>query len=127
MPLQRVRRIIGRTQSTDILLLQQADGILLPQLFPRFLPDRWRGFGRQWRVDVKVTLQLQMRPVVKWAAGQLRHHRRPRQELLITIGIACDPPLLYATGAHRPPFIMIGFQPQFRQITKDTVLGNISG
>ena len=116
VPFQRVRRIVRRAEHADVHLFKERNRIIAFQLFHRFLPDGRRGFRRQRRVNFKISLQFQMRPMVQRAADQLRHDLCPFLEFLVLRRVAGDVSLVHAAGTHGAPFVVICRQPELRQI-----------
>ena len=57
-----------------------------------------------------------MRPVMERISERVRHGGGPGLELLERAGIAGAKPLGHAVVAHGAPFVVIAFQPDFKQV-----------
>ena len=101
--------------------------IVLLQAFVGVSPDGGGGSLVQQFVDPEVALQFEMSPVVKGIANATCYGGSPRQELLIGTGISRAETFGDTVGAHGPPFVVIAFQPDFHQIVKAAVAGNVVG
>lgn len=122
-----VAGIVGRANGTDIEFSQDALGaeeiILQGAVGPQ--PD---GVGRilvQRRVHIEVALQFEVGPVIQRIAQREGNRLCPSEELVV---VRCAPgtePFRNTVGAHRPPLVMIAFQPDFKKIGESPVVGNI--
>ena len=57
----------------------------------------------------------------------MRHGARPCEIFLFRIGIAGDDFLHLTIGAHGPPFIVVALEPDFAEVGKLAVVGNLRG
>ena len=86
------------------------------QFFVRLFPDFGGGFFVEQFRDAEITLQFQMRPVIERIAERVRHGGGPGLELVEGIGIARAKTFRDAVGPHGAPFVVIAFEPDFKQI-----------
>src|SRR5262245_9359178 len=68
-----------------------------------------------------------MCPMVERIAQRMRDSSRPGLELGKGFSVSRAKWLGHAVGTHRPPFVMVAFKPNFRQIFELAVLSDISG
>ena len=69
--------------------------------------------------------QFQVRPVIERVAKRVRHRARPRNEFLLCVGAAGDEFLRLAVGAHRPPLVMVAFEPHLAEVCELPVARNL--
>ena len=127
MPLQRICRIIGRTDqlypgTTDDIPNRQ---IILLQLCVAELPHLLCRVSVQIAGVAKVSLQLQMAPVIKWIPDCERQRLRPLLKFFPVRGATGNIIFVNAIGTHLPPFIMIPTQPYLRDILKLPILSDL--
>ncbi len=124
---QRVCRIVGRADRLHAELSENALRAELRRLQPLvgLLPHARGRLLVQQLVDAEVALQLEMRPVIERVAQAVRHGLRPRQELVVRIGVARAEPLGDAARPHRAPLVVVAFQPDFEQICEPAILGDV--
>src|SRR5215469_10287634 len=115
----------SNTKSTQDALRSQA--VICGELGLCLFPDHWGGLKIQDVSDVEITFELEMRPVKEWIAQGERYCLRPGQKLFIPRRIAGAELLGDAVGSHRPPFVVITLKPDFKQIAKAPVLGDVGG
>src|SRR5262249_7366390 len=77
--------------------------------------------------NVEITFELEMGPMKEWIAQGVRNRLRPSQELFIARRISGAELLGDTVGPHRPPFVVITFKPDFKQIAEAPVFGNVGG
>src|SRR5262245_58791231 len=66
-----------------------------------------------------------MGPVIERIAQRVGDGARPRQELLVGVGVSGAKALFDAVGAHGPPFIVVARQPNLEQIGELPVGGDV--
>ena len=91
------------------------------------LPDAVGALGREQFVDVEVALQLELRPLEERIAKRQRNSRRPAVELLAVGGIAGDVFFGHADHTHRAVLVLIGRDPEPRDVFKRLVAGKPLG
>src|SRR5262245_58481567 len=72
-----------------------------------------------------MALQFDVGPVIKRIAQSVRNGGGPGLKLTERIGVAGAEPLRHAIGTHRPPFVMIALEPDFKKIIEGTILGDV--
>src|ERR1051326_317585 len=77
-------------------------------------------------VDLEISLQLEMGPMVKRVAERVRYRPSPGEKLLARRRIARAEAFLDAVGSHGAPFIMIAFKPDLEQIREPAVLRDVA-
>src|SRR5215471_5182445 len=113
----------SNTKSTQDALCSQA--VICGELGLRLSPDARGCLEIQDLPDVEITFELEMRPVKEWVAQRKGYCLRPGQKLFIPRRIAGAELLGDTVGSHRPPFVVIAFKPDFKQIAEATVLGDV--
>ncbi len=116
--LERVGGIVRGADGLDLARAQDAarGHLRLRQTRVGLLPDRGGGTLVERRGDAEVILQLEMSPVVKRIADQLRDRFGKCEILLVRRRVAGAEALRDAVGPHGPPFIMIAGEPDFSQV-----------
>ena len=125
----RIGRIIRRTKSLHVEALEHSPGRerRVGQLLVRLVPNVLRRIWAKQCIDPEATLQFEVRPMVERIAQGMRNGRGPCQVLFLGIAVSGNQFFGCAICPHRPPFVMIAFQPNLRQVGKPTVLGNLIG
>src|SRR5215469_10054430 len=113
----------SNTKSTQDALCSQA--VICGELVLRAPPDARGGLKIQDLLDIEIPFELEMRPVKKWIAQGERYRLRPGQKLFIPRRIAGAKLLGDAVGSHRPPFVVVAFKPDFKQIAEAPVPGDV--
>ena len=65
--------------------------------------------------------------MIERIAQRMRHGARPGNELVVVGGAAGAELFADAVGAHRPPLVVIPFQPDFKQVVEAAVGGHVCG
>ena len=79
--------------------------------FLRLHPDFLRRLRCKRRCNMKISLQLQMRPVIQRIPDHVRHRLRKSQKFLFVRCRSRNERLRNSIGAHLPPFVMVILQP----------------
>ena len=129
MVLQRIGGVVGGANYPDVELFQDSVGgtVRLEQPTIGFLPRRLGGRLVQQRIDLEVSFELQMSPVIQRIAQGVGNRPRPGHELFVGRGATGAKALGLAIGPHRPPFVVIPFQPDLKQIGESPVFRNFFG
>ena len=56
----------------------------------------------------------------------VRHGGGPGAELVVRVGVAGDVPLGHAVGAHRPPLVVIAFEPDLEEVLELAILRDVA-
>ena len=97
------------------------------QLFVGFFPNSRGALLIQQFVDAKVAFEFQMSPVIERIAQGVRHRRRPGAELGERFRRARAEVLRNSVGPHGAPFVMVAFQPDFKEVAELPVFGDVPG
>ncbi len=76
-------------------------------------------------MDVEVTLELHVDPVVHRIAEGVGHGLSESLEFIAGISIAGDAVFTYAVGAQQPPLVMVAAKPEVRDIFPPVVRGDL--
>ena len=125
---QAVHRIVRGANDLDLEFLQYAlrGQFGGGQFFVRLFPDFAGGFFVEQIGDAEITLQFQMRPVIERVAERVRHGGRPGLELVKWTGAARAKTFRDAVGPHGAPFVVIAFEPDFKQILELAVRRDVA-
>ena len=126
---QIIRRIIGGAKQGHTGMNNEVSGahVRRSKLLVAELPHLLRSITVQYTVVVKVTLKLQVAPVIQRISDGLFQSLRPLLEFFPVTGIPCNVAFLHTIGAHLAPFVMIAPQPYLCDILKAAVFGNLFG
>ncbi len=128
MVLQRIGGIVCRAERPYVELAEDAvggEGVILEPL-TRAFPDA-RGCRRIEKLrDVEVSLQLEVRPVIQRVPQALRDGLRPGEKFVVGWGVTGAVPFVQAVRTHRPPLVVVPFQPDLEQIREPPVPGNVA-
>ena len=129
MIFQRVDRIVCRAKKLDVGLLDDLTHahIVGSKFFIGKVPDRFAGFGRKNTFVTEITFQFQMGPMIKRITDQGRKRARKRFKFFIIAGITRNHAFGKSAGTHGAPFIVIGAEPDFRNIFILFIFGNFFG
>jgi hypothetical protein len=84
------------------------------------------GLVQEFR-DTEVAREFEMCPVVERIAERVRDGARPCDEFVVRRGAAGAVFFIHAVAAHRAPFVMVAFEPDFKEVTELAVGGDILG
>ena len=112
--LQIVHRVVGGADDLHAEFLDQAAAavFLRRQQRVRAVPDILRRLFAQRLIYVKISLKLEVSPVIERIAKKIRHYLRPRHEFFARGGVARDVLFRDAAGAHRAPLVVIAREPE---------------
>ena len=96
------------------------------QLLVAQVPSFLSGITVQMTGVVKVSLQLQVAPMIQLVADQLRHGLSPLLEFLTVGSISGDVFLINAVRTHLTPFVMVAAQPYLGDVLELTILSDFS-
>ena len=124
---QVVRRVVRGADDLDFEFFEQALGreIRGGELRVGFLPNFRGGLLAQQIRDAEIPFQFEVRPMIQRVAECVRNRFGPGFEFLLRRGVAGDEFFGDAVGAHRPPFVMVAFQPDFKEVFELAVFGNV--
>ena len=137
--MQVLAGIVGGTKALDILLFQEVPYGKIRGGEPAVaaVPDFFAGTRGKGQCDVKIALQLQVRPMVKRVADSPFYGFRPGTEAPVILFFAFGRGQLTAgTGdeffresgcAHRPPFIVVAVKPRPGDVGKADVVIDFPG
>ena len=127
MILQRIGRIIRSTKKIHIGIANKVLGAHIgrSQLFRSDLPDLLTVLLTDHKITVKVTLKLQMAPMVQRITDELGHYRAICFELIKIGAVARDVLFVYAAGAHCSPLIVVAVKPHFSDVGVTLILGDL--
>ena len=125
MRLQGICGVICRADDRDPIRRENIMDAHRRELRISLLPN----FLRRTRIDrgleTEVTLQLKMRPMIQRIAQGVWHGRTPSLMLFPRRGVTRTKALGHAICPQRPPFIVISPEPDFAEISKLMVVGNL--
>ena len=126
MVFERIDGIVRGAEQSDVGLLDDLAyaHAVFGELFICEIPNLLAGLGRKNAFVTEVTLQLQMRPMVERVADERRKRTCERFKLFIIVGISRDHALGKSAGAHGAPFVVIGTEPDLRDISILFIFGN---
>ncbi len=125
MVVQRVGGVVRGAKHADVMAFQEIVDAAPGELRVGFTPDGGGRFGIQGLGDAKIARQLEMGPVIERIAQGVGDGRRPGVEFFLRRGVAGDEALGNSVRPHRAPFIMIAREPEFRQVAKLVIGGNL--
>ena len=73
----------------------------------------------------EITLQLQMSPVINRITKSIRNGSRPLLEFVVGRSVAGAEALGNSIGAHGAPFVVVAFEPDFREVRKAAIRSNV--
>ena len=126
MMLKIIGGIVGGAHNFHVKLLQNCvRGQLLRKQSIGALPDSGgRGFIQKIR-NAEISLQLEMGPMIERVAQRVGNGSCPSQKFFIGRSVPGDVVLRDAIGPQGAPFVMVSLQPDFPEIPKPTVSGNV--
>ena len=128
MPLQRINGIVGGADQGNVGSFDQAAyRPLVLQLLVAQIPYLLCGISAQMAGVAKVSLQLQMAPVVQRIADKLFQGLSPFLEFLAVSSISGDIFFIDTIGTHLTPFVVISAQPYLGNVFKFSVFCDFSG
>ena len=127
VPMQIINRVIGGTKQLDIGLADNTTGghIRPGKHSVAFFVDLHSILAIQRLLDVKITLQFQMGPMIQGITDEIGHRLRPLLKFLCISSISGDVMLRHTAGTHRPPLVVIATQPNLGNGIVTLVLINI--
>ena len=124
---QVVRRIVRGADDLDLHFFQDAlrGHFRRGEHFVGLIPDAVGGFFIEQFRDTEVAFQFEVRPVIKRVAQRERHGGGPGAELFARRGVAGDEAFSDAVGPQRAPFVMVAFEPDFKQVFELAVFRDV--
>jgi hypothetical protein len=124
---QRIGGVIGRAHHDHAEMAEEALRSKRVVLEARVgaSVDGFCALAVQELADPEGFTKLHVRPVVERIAHGFGHRLRPRFELFPVVGVAGAVALAHPVGPHRPPFVVIAVQPQFREGAKPVVFRDL--
>src|SRR5262249_33917139 len=123
-----VGRIVSRAHHLNPELAQNSlRGQILGQRSVGALPNGRSRLLIEKVVDAEISLQFQMRPVVERIAQGVGNGSGPGQKLIVMRGLSGDISFGDSVGPHGAPFVMVALEPDFVEIGKTAILGDVFG
>ena len=130
MVFERIDGVVRRADYLDVIVLHQAAGMILGflQQGGTVVVNRTGSRGVQQVGHSESRLQLQVGPMVERVAHGVGNRLGPLLELLPVGGLLAGAVFLVdAVGTHGAPFVVVAFEPDFRQVVETVVLCDIAG
>lgn len=89
------------------------------------LPDHRCSLLGQGFVDIKISFELEVSPMVERIADKLRHSLGELEELCVIVTVTGNKFLVYAIGAHLTPLIVIAAKEEIECVLELIVLGDL--
>lgn len=119
-----VYRVVRRRDVFHVEQLQQPAHGQRGQRFIRAFVNVFGGLAIERRVDAEYLFQLEMRPIIKRTADELRQDLGVLDKLFAIARVARYVLFVHAEHAHSAPFVMIARQPQLAYAGKPRVGGD---
>src|SRR5580693_1828369 len=107
MILQIVNRIIGGTDHGDLEFVDDPQRREILKMFVCLFPDSRGGRLVEKLGNIKITLQLEMRPMIERVADSGRNGLGVSEKLVVVASVAGDKTLGHSMSPHRSPLVMI--------------------
>lgn len=119
--------VVGGTDDFDIHFLQNTlrGQVGSGERGIRFFKNGFRRAGIEQFFYSKIPSQFEVRPVEQRVANRVRDSFGPFFKFFPVRSIARDESLCYALCPHRPPFVMVAFEPDFGDAAKLPVRGDV--
>ena len=89
------------------------------ELFACNIPNLFGCISIENALITKVTLELEMAPMIHWVADSLRKSFSELKELvLVACVLACDILFAHAVTSHKTPFVMVTVEPELSDVFK---------
>ena len=126
MIFKSIRRVVSRADDLDVRSLYKilrAELVFSKTLVAPF-PYLVAGLLRERQINIEISLQLKVSPVVERIADEVGHRACEGAEFLIIVRISRDVFLIYSVGAELTPLVMITAEKEIIRILELVVLGD---
>ncbi len=122
--LQVVGRIVGGADQFDVRFFNDVPnghGRILKHPVA-VLPGFFGGLLGERLVEVEVTAELQMTPVIQGVSDGASQNRGPGNKFVVIGSIARDQTLVDTARTHKAPFVVVAAEPELGDVVKFAIL-----